>query len=206
MATPPGSNNPPNRLLAASRVVHQLWRTQDIKVDLTQLLQDEVYAKTLLVSASIYADAKTQTLLADFEKSSIDSGAWPANPAPAAPAAPAGPAYQAGADGMVSAAAAWDPNYNPPASVVCPGAEVEYVPTTSPRTSTTVKERATSSFFSRFSLSRPLDAGDAGRASRSASPRNPDSAPVSKASQSPPADVPNGPVDPKHKKYIGGAR
>ena len=32
---------PPNRLLAASRVVHQLWRTQDRKVDLNRLLADE---------------------------------------------------------------------------------------------------------------------------------------------------------------------
>lgn len=200
MSTTPGPTPVPNRLLAASRVVHQLSRTQDTKGDLTKLLQDEAYGRQVLKSASVYADAKTKTLLGDFEKSSVDCGVWRALPAPASPA------YTPGADGMVSAAAAWDPNYNPPASAVVPGTEVEYVPTTSPRTSTTVKETGTSSFLSRFGFSRPVEPGDAGRASRSASPRTADSALSGKSSQSPPADAPDAPVDPKHKKYIGGAR
>lgn len=204
MASTPGPTPVPNRLLAASRVVHQLSRTQDTKVDLTKLLQDEAYGRQVLKSASVYADAKTKILLDDFEKSSVDSGAWRPLPAAAGPA-PA-PAYRPGADGMVSAAAAWDPNYNPPASAVYPGTEVEYVPTTSPRTSTTVKATGTSSFLSRFGFSRPVEPADAGRASRSASPRITDSALTGKSSQSPPADAPDAPVDPKHKKYIGGAR
>ena len=202
MASTPDPTPVPNRLLAASRVVHQLSRTQDTKVDLTKLLQDEAYGRKVLKSARIYADAKTTILLDDFEKSSVDSGAWLALPAAVAPA----PAYRPGADGMVSAAAAWDPNYNPPPSHADPAFEIEHVPTTSPRTSMTVKEKGTSSFLSRFGFSRPVEPGDAGRASRSASPRTTDSALTAKSSQSPPADAPDAPVDPKHKKYIGGAR
>lgn len=200
MTTTGSSNTAPKRLLAASRVVHQLWRTQDIKVDLTRLLQDETFARKLLVTAKVHGDAKTKAMLDDFEKCSFESGAWHTA------SEPASPAYRAGADGMVSAAAAWDPNYNPPVGSADPTPEAEYIPTTSPRISMTVKEGSSRGFLSRFSLSRPFEPGDVGRSSRSASPRNPDSVLGSKPSQNPPADPPAAPVDPNHKKYIGGAR
>ena len=200
MATTGSANTAPKRLLAASRVVHQLWRTQDVKVDLTRLLQDEAFARKLLVTASVHADTKTRAMLEDFAKCSVESGAW--HPG----AEPANPAYRAGVDGMVSAAAVWDPNYNPPVGSPDATPEAEYIPTTSPRTSMTVKEDSSSGFLSRFSLSRPFEPGDVGRSSRSASPRDPDSALSGKPSQNPPTDPPAAPDDPNHKKYIRGVR
>jgi hypothetical protein len=195
------SSNPPNRLLAASRVVHQLFRTQDNKIDLNRLLADEAFAREVMRSARVYADPKTSALVDDFEKSSIESGAWSTKNVHATPA------YTMSPDGMVSAAAAWDPNYNPPPAKTEPAFQQEHIPTTSPRTSMTVKDLGGSSFISRFGLSRPLEAGDASKSPRSASASAaPSTRAGSPSSQTAPADPPDDPVDPNHKKYIRGAR
>jgi hypothetical protein len=192
--------NAPNRLLAASRVVHQLWRTQDKKVELNKLLEDEAFARSLLSSSRVYADPKTSALLDDFEKSSLESGAWRAD------SVHAKPAYIMNPDGTISAAAAWDPDYNPPESAQDITHEVDYVPTTSPRTSMTAKDKH-SSFISRFGFSRPAEPSD-----RTDSPRNsqrsvPPSGPSGNPStQAPAAEPADGPIDPNHKKYIRGAR
>jgi hypothetical protein len=194
------SNNSPNRLLAASRVVHQLFRTQDNKIDLNRLLADEAFARDVMRSAKVYADPKTSALIDDFEKSSVESGAWSTN------SVHARPTYTMSPDGMVSAAAAWDPNYNPPAAKAEPAFEQEHIPTTSPRTSMTVKDLG-SSFISRFGLSRPLESGDASKSPRSVSAgAAPSTRSGSPSSQTAPADPPDGSVDPNHKKYIRGAR
>ena len=93
----------PNRLLAASRVVHQLWRTQDNKIDLNRLLGDEDFAKKLMQSARVYADPKTGAMLDAFERASIETGAWRTSDVQVKPS------YKTNADGSISAAAAWDP-------------------------------------------------------------------------------------------------
>jgi hypothetical protein len=195
------SNNSPSRLLAASRVVHQLFRTQDNKIDLNRLLADEAFAREVMHSARVHADPKTSALIDDFEKSSIDSGAW----SPKSVQAPS--AYKTSPDGMVSAAAAWDPNYNPPPAKTEPAFEQEHIPTTSPRTSMTVKDLGGSSFISRFGLSRPLETGDASKSPRS---KSAGAAPSTKSGKpsgdTAPSEEPDTPVDPNHKKYIRGAR
>jgi hypothetical protein len=219
-STPPrGSGtapSPPGRLLAASRVVHQLWRTQDNKIDLNRLLADEGFAKNLLRSARVYADLKTIAMIDDFERASIETGAWRGD------SLQAKPSYQTNADGTISAAAAWDPAYVPPVNADNATFEAEYIPTTSPRTSITVKDLSGSGFSSRFGLSRPFGSGDAGSSVRNsprsslpasrpagASTQNPESVPANgslapKDPNSP--NSPNSPIDPKHKKYIRGAR
>lgn len=211
MGTTPAPSAP-NRLLAASRLVHQLWRSQDRKVDINGLLEDEVFARSLVDSARIYADPKTSALIDEFEKASIESGAWRTK------SGPAKPGYQVSPGGTVSAAAAWDPSYNPPISIE-PAPDVAHVPTTSPRTSMTVKEQGSSGIMSRFGFSRPLEAGDTGQqrkgslsGSEPASPRGPDHTSKLSGSSSLKSgadsldDEPVGPIDPNHKKYVRGAR
>jgi hypothetical protein len=194
------SSNSPNRLLAASRVIHQLFRTQDKKIDLNKLLGDEAFAREVMRSSRVYADPKTSALIDDFEKSSLESGAWRTD------GARAKPAYTMNPDGTVSAAAAWDPDYNPPASAEVVKPEVEYVPTTSPRTSISVKDK-NSSFISRFGLSRPADPSDIASPARNSSRGVPASGRSGNPStQSPTAEPAGGPIDPNHKKYIRGAR
>ena len=191
----------PNRLLAASRVVHQLWRTQDNKIDLNRLLGDEDFAKKLMRSARVYADPKTGAMLDAFERASIETGAWRTSDVQVKPS------YKTNADGSISAAAAWDPDFVAPAASEDAKPETEYIPTTSPRTSITVKERGNSSFISRFGFSRPADAGEAGHSvrnlSRGAAPASRSAGP---SSQNPAPESPDGPIDPNHKKYIRGAR
>lgn len=196
---PPGA--PPNRLLAASRVVHQLWRTQDNKIDLNRLLEDEDFAKKLLRSARVYADAKTSALIDDFETASIETGAWRTKDVLPKPA------YKTNPDGSISAAAAWDPDFVPPVTTEDAKPVTEYIPTTSPRTSISVKDGSNSGFISRFGFSRPAEAGDTGQSSRN-SQRNASSSSRSTrpSSQTPAAEPTDDPIDPNHKKYIRGAR
>ena len=208
MSSIPPPAAPPNRLLAASRLVHQLWRSQETKVDINQLLEDEAFARSLLQSARVYADPKTSALIDDFERSCIESGAWRTKTVQTKPV------YKAGPDGMVSAAAAWDPDYNPPATPDSAVFETVHVPTTSPRTSLTIKERG-NSLISRFGFSRSGDAGETGSPPRGslfggapASSKNPSNVSKTPGStgSSPPDDEPTGPIDPNHKKYVRGAR
>lgn len=191
----------PNRLLAASRVVHQLWRTQDRKIDLNRLLADEVFAKTLLQAAKVYADPKTSAMIEAFEKASLEKGAWSTQQAPVKPA------YKTNADGSISAAAAWDPDYVPATNLQDVKPEAEYIPTTSPRTSISVKDAGNSSFISRFGFSRPVQTGDADPSVRKSSGSlPPNSRSAGASTQSPASEPSDGPVDPNHKKYIRGAR
>lgn len=191
----------PNRLLAASRVVHQLWRTQDRKVDLNRLLADELYAKNLLKAAKVHADAKTSEFIDAFERACLAAGIW------SSAEVPPKPTYQANADGSVSAAAAWDPDYTPPASIDEVKPETEYIPTTSPRTSMLVKEQGNSGFASRFGFSRPAGRGEADvKRANSSSSVPPNSNAAGSSSPSPQSEPAPGPIDPNNKKYIRGAR
>ena len=192
---------PPNRLLAASRVVHQLWRTQDKKIDLNRLLADETFAKSLLHTAKVYADPKTSEMICAFEAASIETGAWRGHKVQAKPD------YKANPDGSISAAAAWDPDYIPPTSLQEAQPEAEYIPTTSPRTSITAKDVANSGFISRFGFSRPVEAKDVVSSDRhSPTSQPPGSRSAGASTQSPASEPADGPIDPKHKKYLRGAR
>jgi hypothetical protein len=151
-------------------------------------------------ASRVYADPKTSALLDDFEKSSLESGAWRTD------GVHAKQAYTMSPDGTISAAAAWDPDYNPPASAEALKPEVEYIPTTSPRTSIAVKDK-NSSFISRFGLSRPAEPSDIANSARNSSRSVPASGRSGNPStQSPTAEPASGPIDPNHKKYIRGAR
>ena len=212
MATADNSRTPPvistasgvgtsNRLLAASRVVHQLWRTQDYKVDLNRLLADEAFAKRLLATARAHADAKTSAFIDAFEKASVESGAWRTI------SGQIQADYKANVDGSISAAAAWDPDYVPPTSPQDGKAESEYIPTTSPRTSITAKDTGNSHFISRFGFSRPAEPSDLASAPRPSSRSAPlSSRTTGTSTQTPQPEPADEPIDPNHKKYIRGAR
>jgi hypothetical protein len=184
-----------NRLLIASKLAHLLWRGQYAGADLTRLVNDEAYARELIATVrNANPDPKLSELLAAFEQTYIDSGAWSTKIAPTAPV------YAPNADGTIPAAAAWDPHYNPPpAPPAAHSVEIARVPTTSARVSTVAREApekgsGRSSFFSRFGLSRPNE---------------PSTVPGVASFQStlPPApDQPDTPVDPNKKKYLRGAR
>ena len=196
-----GSMAPPNRLLAASRVVHQLWRTQDKKIDLNRLLADEVFAKRLLHAAKVYADPKTSDMVAAFEFASVETGAWRSHQAQSKPD------YKTNADGSISAAAAWDPDYVPPISLQEVKPETQYVPTTSPRTTLAAKDGGISGFISRFGFSRPAEPKDSAGSSRESSASVlPSTRSAGPSTQNPASEPADGPIDPKHKKYIRGAR
>jgi hypothetical protein len=184
-----------NRLLVASKLTHLLWRGQYAGVDLSRLVNDEAYARELIRSVrSTYPDPKVSELLAAFEQTYIDSGAWSTKIEPTAPV------YTPNADGTIPAAAAWDPNYNPPTvPPVAQNMQIVRVPTTSARVSTVVKETpekgsGSSSFFSRFRLSRPNE------------PSTVPGVDTFQSTQPPTPDPPETPVDPNKKKYLRGAR
>jgi hypothetical protein len=174
--------NNSKRLLIASRLTHQLWRAQHPGIDLARLLGDEAFARDL-ISAVRTSNTDTQigALMNEFEKLSIENGAWSTELAPSAPS------YARNPDGSIPATAAWDPRYIPPESTANPDApSIVHKPAQSPRMGAVVaKERGSSGLLSRFGLSRPHE---------------------SKSTQTPSPGQPDTPIDPNLKKYIRGAR
>jgi hypothetical protein len=183
-------------MMAGSRMVRELKRDHHIDVDLARMLADETYARELLAGLKDMRQPRIDELAAQFAKLSIDDGAWKAIPPQAAPAN-----YALSPAGTVSAAAAWDPNYNPPAQASGAQTEppAEREPALSPRINSPVKSGQNSSFLSRLGLSRPNfqityqssnihKSADEGLASI------------------PGASKPAVPIGPEDKKYLRGAR
>ncbi len=173
------------RLLLGSKLTRHLKRAHHDDIDLTRLLNDERFARAVVMANRSLEDAVLATLMDEFERLSLECGAW--NPKTTDESG----VYQPNSDGMVSAAAAWDPNYNPPARTVPPEEpEIVREATVSPRVNTAVTGRPNSSFLSRLGLSRPPD---------SSSTHSRTQSDVSSTS-------PDEPVDPNKKKYMRGAR
>jgi hypothetical protein len=180
------------RLLLGSKLVNQFKRVLQLNIDLTRLLGDESFSRDLIQTIrGGYADGTLATLMDEFEQISIKSGAWQAS----SESAPSNK-YMPNAQGLIPAAAAWDPDYTPPPTnrPAAPSA-IELEPSVSPRVQVVAdKQRFSSGFFSRFGLTKP--------------PPSPSTSSGfnQKSSNLPEPEAPSDPVDPKLKKYIRGAR
>jgi hypothetical protein len=187
------SQAPSNRrLLLASQLRIAALRAQLLSLDVVAMVRDPTYARETAIHLKRVGDAPMRALVREYVKLSRQEGVWEDSPPPPETN------YSTLPDGMLPAAAAWDPTFQPPETqgASAPPAP-ERAPTLSTRDPGLVAPRA--SLASRFGFSKPAsDPASQPASDMAGQPSQPPSSLAGAKTGSP--------QNPQHKKYTGGIR